>query len=386
MRLSELVARHPSARLASPADNARILTFFEETPMRTSAFDVRYCRRPDFFRLIRYQADRAHVIVLENERGGIDGLGTVAVRPGWVGGRSTTVGYLGDLRIRFDRQVLPRWRRLFGDLVMRAPEIDELADCTHWFTAVMDDNRLARTALGPKRPGMPLLVPLAPFVMRNLILRLPLTRSRRASRCCDVHRAVEADRGRVAEFFERENRSLPLGFRGELERRLARWEGLSISDFIYATDAKGRIVACVAPWSPSAAKQTLVPYLPAHVRALGRVAAVWPTPAVRLPQAGQPLRILYLTHLTFASRLNGTDRALVFRAMLDRVFDDRLAAEWHCVALCDFRAWELGRALRGFVQETVPITVYEVVAPGRSGAGEGALYAGGPPAFEMAMV
>ena len=36
MRLAELVARYPNTRLATPADNARILDFFERTPMHTS--------------------------------------------------------------------------------------------------------------------------------------------------------------------------------------------------------------------------------------------------------------------------------------------------------------------------------------------------------------
>ena len=61
MQLAELVSRYPGARLATPADNARILELFERAPMQASAFDVQYRRRPDFFRLLRYQSDRAFV-------------------------------------------------------------------------------------------------------------------------------------------------------------------------------------------------------------------------------------------------------------------------------------------------------------------------------------
>ena len=103
MRLAELVARYPNTRLATPADNARILDFFERTPMHTSAFDVQYTRRPDFFTLLRYQSDRAFVIITEDESGGIRSLATASLRPGWVKGQPTTIGYLGDLRVRFDR-------------------------------------------------------------------------------------------------------------------------------------------------------------------------------------------------------------------------------------------------------------------------------------------
>ena len=53
MRLADLVARYPNTRLATPADNARILDFFERTPMHTSAFDVQY---PQAARLLQAPA------------------------------------------------------------------------------------------------------------------------------------------------------------------------------------------------------------------------------------------------------------------------------------------------------------------------------------------
>ena len=385
MRLAEFVARYPGVRLATAADNGSILDFFERSPMRTSAFNVQYRRRPDFFRLLGYQADRAHVLIGE-DGGRINGVGTVSLRPGWVNGQSTTVGYFGDLRVRFDRTAVRRWRRLFGDVLVRAAEIDDLADCTHWFTAVMDENRLARTALGARRPGMPSLVPVGPFTMRNLLLRLPFASKMRFASRWQVLRAGASDRDRLAAFFEDENRRLALGFRGEVGRRLAQWHGLSITDFVYAVDREG-IVACAAPWSPSAAKQTVVSRVPFGLRVLGRAAAALSSPPrLRIPQAGEPLRIAYLTHLTFADRLAASDRPLVFRAMLDALCDTWHQTDWHCLAVCDFNAWRLGQALRGFVQETVPITVYEVVPPGRPHPSPTSLCAAGPPAFEMALV
>jgi hypothetical protein len=302
-----------------------------------------------------------------------------------MGGCPTTVGYLGDLRIAFDRWRASAWRRLFADVIARAHEIDELADCTHWMTAVLDANRGALSALRSRtaRAPQPHLVPIGPFTMRNLILRLPLAgRSQRGP--WQVADARAADRDALTRFFEDENRHAPLGFRGELGRRMACWPGLTIEQFVLASDARG-IAACMAPWSPSSAKQTVVSRVPAALRWIGRGARVLATPPIRVPEPGEPLRSPYLTHLTFASRLSADDRPRVFRQMLDHIFDRWRGADWHCVALCDFQAWNLGRALRGYVQQTVPITVYQVVPAGP------ALEAGParwttPPAFEMAMV
>jgi hypothetical protein len=385
MRFAELIARYPTARLATPNDNARILEFFERAPMRSAGFTVQYRRRPDFFGLLRYQADRAHVLITEDAAGAVRGIGTVSLRPAWVAGRLTTVGYLGDLRVRFDRSAGPMWRRLYSEFLARSGEIDELADCTHWFTTILDDNRPARLALGSRRAGLPGYVPLAPFTMRNLIVRLPIPRAGHASRRWQVRDAAPGDRERLAAFFEENNRRLPLGFCGEFERRLARWDGLSVTDFVYAAEGE-EIVSCVAPWSPCQVKQTVVSRVPPALRLLGLAASFLPRPPLRIPEAGEPLRSPYLTHLTFSDQLTETARASMFRAMLDHLFDRWRDADWHCVALCDFVDWGLGRALRGFLQQTVPITLYAVVPPGRSSDEVNALRGGGPPAFEMAMV
>jgi hypothetical protein len=384
MRLVDFVAQYPTARLATSADNDRILEFFERTPMRTSAFEVQYRRRPDFFQLLRYQSDRFFVIVSEDRAGAIRSVGTVSLRPGWMNGRPTTIGYLGDLRIAFDRGLVRAWRRFFTDLLTRARDIEELADCTAWFTAVLDGNRAALAALRSqgREQRQPTLLPIGPFTMRNILARLPL--GRRPAGRWQARRACAADREALIAFFEHENQRAPFGFRDELVRRMGCWDGLSIDDFVLAADEAG-LVACVAPWSPSAAKQTVVSRVPAALRILGLGARALPTRPLRVPEPGETLRAPCLTHLTFASRLTADERPDVFRGMLDLLFDRWRDANWHCVSLCDFHAWNLGRALGGFVQQTVPITVYTVVSPAQA-LEPNTTTAAVPPAFEMALV
>jgi hypothetical protein len=147
------------------------------------------------------------------------------------------------------------------------------------------------------------------------------------------------------------------------------------------------MVACVAPWSPEPVKQTVVSRLPASLRLAGMAGRALPFPPFtnfRVPARGETLRAPVLTHLTFAERLTPEDRAGVFLAMIDLIFDGRSKSDWHCLSLCDFAAWDLGKALKGFVQQTLPITVYAVTAPG-SGQAED-LRGACPPGFEMAMV
>jgi hypothetical protein len=382
--LADLVASVPGIRLATPDDNARILAFFDRTPMLTSSYALQYRRSPDFFNLLRYQSDHFHVLMSMNGRGDVTGLGTISPRPAWVGGEATTVGYLGDLRVEFDRHAIRHWRRLFGDLITHAGDIRELAGCTHWLTTIMDDNQLARRVLASGRGGAPTCVRIAPFTMRNIVGRIPFARTSDLRSPWEVRWAQPDDLERLTAFVEAHNRDLQFGFRGELARRLAQWDSLALSDFLIVMHGDS-IVGCVAPWSASRAKQILVSRLPIAMRALERASTLLPGGRLQLPRAGEPLRVGYLTHLNLAANLTDADRVIVFRALLDRVFDRWGSYDWHCLAFADFAEWNLGRALRGYIQQTVPISIYAVLPPG-SAPSDATRQAGRPPAFEMATI
>jgi len=386
MRLQDFLSRYPGTRVASAADNERLLEFFEAAPMRTSGFEVRYQRRPDFFRLLAHQGDRAYVVMGEEPDGSVAGVGTLSLRPGWVEGRATTVGYLGDLRVRPGRRRSHLWRRIFAELLAESARVDEVSDCEHWLTAILDGNREARRALDGRHAEAPQLVPLAAFEMRNLMARLPVPWSRwRAHPRLRVFHASAAEAPSLENFLETVNRTRPFGFREPLARRLERWQGLRLEDFVCAADDQG-VVACAAPWSPAPVKQTLVSRVPGWLRGLSALTAILPGHPLRVPGAGEALRAPTLTHVCFAERLGEAERVRVFRALLERILVTLADDDWHCLSLCDFRAWGLGRGLRDFVQQTVPISLYAVVAPGRSTDSARALAASGPPAFEMAMV
>ena len=320
-------------------------------------------------------------------------VGTVSLRPGWADGRPTTLGYLGDLRIAFDRVVSRMWRKLFAEIVTRAPEIEELADCTHWFTAVIDENRAALAALTPaaslppgrRRSSQPVLVPIGPFTMRNLIMRLPVAGRSQPGGAWELGEARAQDLPALTAFFEQENQRMPLGFRGELARRLSRWDGLSISDFVYAADDQG-LLACVAPWSPGAAKQTVVSRVPATFRLLGRAARLLPSPPVRVPESGEPLRLLYLTHLTFAARLAARDARCGLPEHAPSPV--RSLARGRLARGCPVRFPRLEPRPGAAWVRAADRAHYRLRGACRRGAHTepGAVQPAGPPAFEMAMV
>ncbi|UJR81094.1 hypothetical protein [Sandaracinus amylolyticus] len=371
MRIAEILEGVPGARLATEADNDAIVRFYDRRAMGTAAFEVGYRRGPDFFALLRCQSDR-HVVIVCESAGEIRGVGTITVRDGWAHGAPVKVAYLGDLRIAQDRRLLVSWRRAYGALVAHASEIEELDRASVFVTAVMDANTLARAALIERRgKGGPTYLPLAPFRMQSVLARWPLW-PRPRLRDVRVRAATSGDREALEAFYESRQRARFAGFRGDFARRLRAWPGHAIERFVIAEDARSAIIGCVAPWSPSPAKETFVSRVPPHLARAGRVLEPW----IRVPKDGETMKILYLTHLE-------AERPDVLRAMIDLVRERTRDERAHFVALPEYAQFALGDALRPYVVESVPITLYSVHAPGFDGA---PIALDRAPGFEMALV
>ena len=86
-------------RRAQREDNPQLLELFDAVPMQGELV-LATQRSPDFFRLYDMQRGEAELWVNEVEDG-LDGMGAILVRDGWLEGRPCRVGYLGDLRTRF---------------------------------------------------------------------------------------------------------------------------------------------------------------------------------------------------------------------------------------------------------------------------------------------
>ncbi|HEY0882031.1 MAG TPA: hypothetical protein VGD87_10900, partial [Archangium sp.] len=128
-------------RLATPADNRACLDLFSAVPMRGELV-LSTQREPDFFALYGMQRVEPFTYVGEDEGGGLVGMATALIRDGWLDGQPARVGYLGDLRIRFDRA--RTFGRFFGDFF---DQLCERTGCNHYYTAILASNRAALNAL-----------------------------------------------------------------------------------------------------------------------------------------------------------------------------------------------------------------------------------------------
>jgi hypothetical protein len=379
MRLREWLERYPGVRLAEEGDSGAIRAFFEAAPMQVPAFDIRYERAPGFFDLLRCHGDRFFVFLGEDEAGRVTGTGALVLRPGWERGRPATFGILGDLRVAFSRRNSRLWRDIYAGLLRERRDIDELADVDRFYTVILDGNRQALAAYDRLGSHGGRLRAVAPFIMRNVIARLPWARLPREAAGFRVSPATEAGWAELESLFLSVQRGLPFGYREPLADRLRRWPGLERHHFLCAYRG-GELAAFTALWSPQRVKRTWVSRLPRALAWLERATRPFPALGIRLPRAGETLHAPVLTQLTFAPGLAAGERRHAFLALLHHAFRLKARSPWHCLSVCDFAAWNLAGDLRGFLREDVPITVYEVLAPDSRRPGSAACPPGADPA------
>jgi hypothetical protein len=308
---------------AAAEHDAALRRLMAANPMEgevTLAFE----REPSYFFASDVQAPFHQVVVVrDGATGEIVGVGTRAVRRGFVNGAPADVGYLADLRLD------PRYRgglvisRAYGHLA--ALHRDGRAHL--YFTMIAEGNRRALTTLAAGRAGLPPYRDLGRFLSPAVNLR------RKKPEVAFDGEVVRGRPDRLAEIVACLRRNLGRRQLGpvyeEADFGSAWLRGFHVEDF-YVALRGGRVVGVVGAWDQRGFKQTVVrgyaprlaaarPFYNALARALG-----WP----RYPRPGESLRSFYASFVA----VDGDDLD-VFRALLRSLYNDHVASGHHYFVL-----------------------------------------------------
>jgi hypothetical protein len=369
-------------RQATPGDAAARCELFAGVSMETDlVLSVR--RDPDFDLLYRLQSADWESWVVEVD-GRIEGMGTILVRDGYVGGERRRVGYLGDLRFSSRAEGRLLIDRLYGPLLDAA---SARFRCDAFLTTIITSNARAVRALTVRntrsvRSGRPVYTPLMDFDIRSLHL-LTIPRCGRASRGIGVRRAGEQDVPAIARLLDDDGRRRPFGYpmeEIELRRRLATWPGLSIESFYVAESARGELLGTIALWDATPAKRMIVRE---YRRGLRRVRLAYDLAArllrrPRLPAPGDQLRYAYVTHQAVRD-----DDPRVLQSLLRSAARERRDSGEHFLSICAPADGVVDAATRGFFATNLAARLFVVTAPGRTSDPS---WFSGRPGFEMALV
>lgn len=395
MRLSEIVARYPRVRMATPADNEEILRLFHAVEMETPGLRIRYERGPDFFAFLTRQAEEAFVALFLNDDDSIGGVATFCLRRNYVEGTVRYAAYLSDLRIspKINKAARVQWRYFYRDVLQSSHETEDFRHCSYFYSAILDQNSDALRAFTRNKSEI-IYTEFAKYRTVSLLGRLPFAAllGPRAPRGLRVERAAAGDLPALRAFLARQNEARPLGeyfaqdagAADELARRFSTWDGLRPESFFLAKDASGAIVGTLAPWGEEdRSRKLVVDRLPAKLKFLTKILPLFGGRA--LTDVGE-LKVLYLTHFEVASGLAEAERRGIFRALIDVLYREGYGRRFHALSFFEFlsRPYSAAGGLRGYLFETVPATLYRVRHrdhfPAAGAADNPAL---DPPAFEI---
>ena len=382
MKLADLLKDYPEVKVADRSVNEKILKFFDETPMKGKGLQLRYERTPDFFKFLDYQSKDYFVFYIEKENQ-VMGVGTLVIRPGMIHGENVYVGYLGDLRIKFDKRLAILWRKFYSDLLANLYKIEEFYHCKYLLTAIIDENVQAVKALVHNERLSYKYIPKTPYQMVNILMKTPFLGIRKRS--FKVRRAHEVDKESIQLFFERNHHKRSFGFSfnkeyNELDYRLKNWTNFEMSN-LFMIEKDGNLLGVTGLWSPSSAKKIVVEAIPKSQKQQLKFLS----PFTKIPKVGEELKVLYMTLLTLEESLDQRDRQQIFRQLVLELHKYQEVKESHVLAFTDYPTMDpLLPALKGFIHFETAMTLYQVVNKEVRDSDE--VMDGFPPGFEMALV
>ena len=304
---------------ATAAHDAVLRRLIAANPMEgrvTLAFE----REPSYFLASAVQAPFHQVVVGRDARTGeVVGVGTRAVRSGFVNGRIVPVGYLADLRLD------PRYRggTVIGRAYRHLAELHRDGRARLYYTMIAEGNRLALDTIAAGRGGLPPYRDLGRFLSPAVNLR---RRKPPLPWDGEVVRGQAALLGEIVACLRRNHARRQLApVYAEADFGSPWLRGLRLED-LYVARRQGAVVGVLAAWDQRAFKQTVVR---GYARALALARPFYNLGArlagfPRYPSAGEALRSFYASLVA----VDG-DALDVFRALLRALYNDHVGGAYH---------------------------------------------------------
>ncbi len=241
-----------TCRLATPADDADLRQILRENPF-TGNISLSFEREPSYFAAAEIEGPfHQTMVVCETETGRIMGMGDRSVRPLWVNGEVTNVGYFSGLRARetyrrglalarFTQQGFSYYQQLHAD--GRAP---------FYLISVIADNLPARRLLTSGLKGLPRLRE------HTRMVTYAIHPARPKRELMSLQRGTPEHIPAIVDCLNRNNarkQFSPVWTKESLLSPLT--PHLVIDDFFLAFSGR-RLVGCLALWDQQSVRQTVI--------------------------------------------------------------------------------------------------------------------------------
>lgn len=240
--------------LATPEDDDDIRAMLRDNPV-PGEITITYERSPSYFHGCGVMGNFHQTVIARHRTDGLlAGLACRAVRRMFINGRSTDVGYLGQLRV--DRRFQGRRLVAAGFRYMR--ELDRDRRTNGYITTIIEGNRVADGVL-VRRPSAS--IPLYREIDRLFTLAIPAGSLKNYTHSTVAIRAAgESDLAELIRFVHRhgaEKQFFPVLQPEDFRPGSESIRDLRIRDFLVA-ERGGRLCGVMGLWDQSAYKQAVV--------------------------------------------------------------------------------------------------------------------------------
>lgn len=331
-----------------------MLEFMREQGMQ-AGLSIRFERDPDYFALHQaHSPDNLTWIV--TSRGRIVSIASAVIRQAYVDRAVRRVAYLADLRQAQGRGLAGLWR-VVAEAVF--DEIGSRFGPTLAYCSILRGNRLARSSILDERIGRKLgLKHLRGYRTVSVVGTLPWPPRRKQS--VGIRWATPDDSEALRKFVDAQSHNLqlsPVFDARTWQRRINGWPDFGIGSFLIATDPRGRIVGCLAPWDSSKINRIVIDALPMPAellrRAVNATSFVSRRPKIPLGP-GTYLPDMALSHI----RIENRDPE-VFSQLLAVAYEEMARTRRYAtLSFCLYDGDPLWGALRHTIHNSVPMDLY----------------------------
>ena len=240
-------------QLATQADDEELRRLMAEVPM-PGRVRVAYCRSPSFFNALWVEGRTSQVIVgRDSLTGRLAGMGARSIKPMYVNGRETNVGYLSSLRVAEPYRRTPNLARGYEKL----SELHRDGQARFYLSTILSDNRVAQR-LTTARKRLPAYHDVGEF--RSLAISLSQRiRSNTNGHLC-IRPATCNDAPILARFLNEQGRRrqfFPAYSQSDIFCRGGLLPGLVPDDVLMAFSAE-RLEGVVAGWDQKDFRRSMV--------------------------------------------------------------------------------------------------------------------------------
>ena len=239
--LSELLKNFPNVRLADLSDNQKILDFYQQTKMVNKESSVIYKRGDNFFSFLKERSFSSLVFVIENDQKKIYGIGVVSFRSAFMYEQKTIVGYLGDLRVIFNKKLIREWRAFYATLIHSSPLMPETYYCKNFHTVLIEDNQQAKNNLVKSNIENLQYKLQSHYQMYNIIGKVSLFKKNSKYQ---IILGTSQDKDLIIQFLNSDDKKRIFGrnWNEELDHRLTNWNEFDLTHFLLIKDPLGKLV------------------------------------------------------------------------------------------------------------------------------------------------